>query len=142
MNERYFLTPRNSFAKDGLEALGQGHKAFGQDHKAGLEAFGQDHKAGLKALGQDHQTMGLSLGKEVGKGLGEGGLSLGKEVGKGLGEGLRGFGKEVKTGLEVFGICFLSASVILGLSFTTRSRRWPRNVRYVFVKTVNRNVSH
>ncbi len=91
MNERYFLTPRNSLAKDGLEAFAQGHKA-------GLESLGQGHKAGLESLGQD-------LGK----------------------------------GLEVIGICW-SVSVILGLGYI--SRRWPRNIRYVFVKTVNRNVSH
>ncbi len=103
MNERYFLTPRNSIGKDGLEALGESHKALGDKHKEGLEA----------------------LGKGVGEGL------------RGLGDG---FGKQVKTGLEVFGIS-LSLSVVLGLGLLY-TRRWPRNVGYVFVKTVNRNVSH
>ncbi len=116
MNERYFLTPRNSLAKDGLEAFAQGHKA-------GLEAFAQGHKAGLESLGQD-------LGK------GAQGHKAGLEAfAQGHKAGLESLGQ----GLEVIGICW-SVSVILGLGYI--SRRWPRNIRYVFVKTVNRNVSH
>ncbi len=97
MNERYFLTPRNSIGNNGLEAMGD-------KQKDGLKAMGDKQKDGLKALGNEVK------------------------------DGLKALGNEVKTGLVVFAIS-LSISVILGL-------RRSRNVGYVFVKTVNRNVSH
>ncbi len=69
MNERYFLTPRNSIGKNGLEAMGEGHKAgleaLGESHKAGLEALGEKHKEGLEGLGDGVKIFGVSLGLSI-----------------------------------------------------------------------------
>ncbi len=112
MNERYFLTPRNSIEKN-VQEMGDKHKdglkAMGSEVKDGLQAMGDRHKDGLQAMGDRHK------------------------------DGLQLMGSEVKDGLQALGngVFAISISImILGL------RRRSRNVGYVFVKTVNRNVSH
>ncbi len=99
MNEDISSPPEIKIGKNGLEAMGEGHKA-------GLEAMGEGPKAGLEALGESHKA-GLE--------------ALGETLGEKHKEGLEGLGDEVK----IFGVSLGLSILGLGLLYT---RRWPRYV--------------